>query len=192
MSGEFSFFGEVDRNVRGEVTSEYPAWMSRNHIEMFEEDANRLRIEIKQGFVKEKIGEMQQELEKIEAKVDEIRASKPEMSVKRKDDLKAARKTIGELIAEAMFTRSDMEMGWCDPHEEARRMSVPCINLTNDMCVLALACGIKKDKVKDKKITRTDLEKMFKIISAAIDEDGNIERLRKDEATSRTNGVQIH
>jgi uncharacterized membrane protein YheB (UPF0754 family) len=186
------FFGSIDKNSKGEITSEYPAWVFTNHIDQLEEDINRLTIEIQRGTANAKIAEMKEEVMRLESKLQDIVGSKPRLSDKIQDALREDLSKMGDMISEAMFTRSEMQMGWADAHKEADRMSLDLISIDNDLRQIALACGIGKEKVKNGKVNRTDLEKMYKIVAAALDADTNTEKLRKDGVTSRTNGVSIH
>ena len=82
---------------------------------------------------------------------------------------------------DSMFTRSEMKKGLADPHDEARRMVQPCIDITGNVHV-ARSCGIDVPTGQTK-INRNQATKMWKILGRLCDERTNVEYLRKDRNT---------
>ena len=82
------------------------------------------------------------------------------------------------MIRDSMFSRKDMEKGLADAHEEARRMSQPCIELKDDLITFAKNCDVVVNNTG--KVSRKGAEKMWKIASRLLGELSNTESLRKD------------
>ena len=177
------FYGDVDRNHKGEITSQYPAWTQRVHIGNLQEQIASTHRRIENGLVPpEDIPQHKAEMAAMQRQMEEITRSKPDVSVGERDRLQKLYKQLSRGISAAMFTRSEMKMGTADPHEEARRMTEPCIDATKEIAEITESCKVVITKGK---ITRNGAAKIFKIVGHLLDEPTNIEVLRKDKVTQR-------
>jgi len=171
-------FGEVDRNKENKVISDYPAWyFDGQHTEDLEESVASAKRQLESDLIPTSDRHYVQERVKVmEEKLGKIKASKPKLSAQETDELAKARKDFGTSIKDAMFTRSDMMKGIADPHEEARRISEPCIKVKSEAHAEFLkACGAR---IEGDKVSRGDMEKAWKIASKLLGESSNTEGLR--------------
>jgi hypothetical protein len=172
------FFGDVDKNKKGEIASHVPSWYLNQHKEELEGNIEYVEKQLANGVVYESEKPITvSNLKKMKEKLESIEASKPMFSDGQKDLIDKTRKSIGKKISEAMFTRSDMMKGLADAHEEARRMADPCIKLEGPELVLAQKAGCRIDG--NGRVSRTSAEMVWKFSSRAIGEPSNTESLRK-------------
>ena len=173
-----SFFTGVDA-----TGSQYPAFYYDVHIEELKETISSAERRLNTGQVPyEQAYKLKAETERNSKQLEKILATVPKLSEGEKDRLCKAYKSLSKDIGQYLFSRSDMHLGLASPHEEARRMTEPCIEIT-DLGNLAKACNVKVSKGK---MTRNGAAKIFKICGKLIGEPTNIEVLRKDKATKRT------
>jgi hypothetical protein len=182
MAGKkIGIFGKADMNAKGEVGSEVPSWMAPRHLDLLEEEIRQEEQSIEDGFIPpQNIQDVKYNLKKKQEKLDELKNAKPKVQGKLRDDIAHAREELGEDISEAMFSRTEMKKGLANPHDEANRMSGPCIKIKNEtMARVAKELGIEPDK-KTGMVTRNQASRIWKIMSGLIDDETNTERLRKD------------
>ncbi len=172
------FFGNVDRMRDGKLKSEMPSWYFQQHREELEESVRHKRYMLEKDLVP--ITEkniMKERLKQEEGRLEEINASKPKVSDVEKDIIAKGRKELGAKIKESMFSKSEMERGVADAHEEARRMSEPVIKIaTKEEAEVLAACEIE---VKDGKVSRNKASKAWKISGQLLEEPSTVEVLRK-------------
>ena len=175
-------FGKVDRDRDGKIRSEFPAWYWKQQIdELSESVAHKERMLERDLVPASEKPSMREKLKMERERMEEINASKPKPNPQEKDQVTNLVKELGKDISEAMFTRTDMEKGLADAHEEARRMADPIMEIkTKEEAEFARQCGIK---VYEGKISRSDKEKMWKIGRRIVEESSNTELLRKDRLT---------
>lgn len=182
-----NLFGEVDKTKEGKIKSEYPSWyFDREHKDDLVESIRHNKDALERDTVPaERRGEFREQLKKQEDLLKKIDASEPHLSEAEIDDISkivvkasgAPSGTLGAKIADAMFKRSDMERGTTDAHEEARRISTPCIKLDEKEIEYAKACDVAISH--DGKVTRKSAEKIWKILRRVIGENSNTELLRR-------------
>jgi hypothetical protein len=172
------FFGSVDKTKDGRLRSEMPAWYFQQHREELEESIRHKKYQLDHDLVPltEK-NLMKERLKQEEGRLNEIDASKPKITDIEKNVITKGRNDLGKKIKDSMFTRSEMERGVADAHEEARRMSDPIIKVdSKEESELLSACEIE---IKDGKVSRDQASKAWKIGSRLLDESSNVEVLRK-------------
>ena len=170
-------FGKVDVNKHGNISSEMPAWYFRAHKDEISENIRTTEAALERGEIAENNKpQIVADLKKMRAKLDTINESEPRFSGNQQDSMAKMAKGLGKKIAESMFTRTDMQRGTADAHEEARRMVEPCIKLDSDELILAKKIGAK---VWDGKVSRNDAERVWKIAQRALGENSNSEILRR-------------
>jgi high-affinity K+ transport system ATPase subunit B len=172
------FYGEVDLNKKGELASFMPAWSYRQLIEDLKEQIDSKKRSIDSGMLDAEVKTRAvQEHKQLKDRYESIISSKPKIDPDRLTKISAS---LGEKISEAMFTRDQMAKGLADAHEEARRMSQPCIDLTGDEAIMAQAARIKGVKSgQTYKVSRTQAEKLWKLSRKALGELANTNELRK-------------
>ena len=176
------FFGDVDKNQKGDVGSFMPAWYSANHLDTMKETFERKERSIKRGEVPmDAIPEAKAEIVRDKEKYEAILKSKPTVDDTERNLLWKHYKALSKKIQASMFTRSEMMLGTASAHEEADRMSLPVIELGKEELALAKSANIK---ITDEKVTRNGASKIFKLIGKLLGEPTNIETLRKDRVTT--------
>lgn len=171
-------YGDVDRMKDGKIRSHFPAWYYEQQIEDLKESIRHREYQLDNDLIASTERNIQRErLKQEKDKLDKIEFSRVKLTPIEKDEMGKFQKEMGTKIKNQMFSRSEMEKGTADAHEEARRMIEPIIEIKGEFdAKLAEECGVK---VKDGKISRKDAEKMWKIASRALGEPSNTETLRK-------------
>jgi hypothetical protein len=172
-------FGDVDKTKEGVIRSEYPSWYFDQHQEELEESIRQKEMAIDSDLIpKSEVPIIRERLDQERKRLDEIKASRPELSGVEKDNVVKAVTDIGGKIKSSMFTRSEMEKGLADAHVEAQRLSTPVIEIKSEAeAELVKACGIK---IRDNgKITGDEARKVWKIGSKLVGGPSNVETLRK-------------
>jgi len=178
-ASDVKFFGEVDIDEKGNITSSMPAWSMSQHIEQHEEEANKLRGALERGSVPQKdIADMKERLKQMDEKIVRIKESRPKLTDKQKDIVSRGVKEIGMDISNYMPSRSDMMKGLANPQHEHDRNTKPCIRLRNsEMINIAKSCGAK---VHGNMVSRNDASRMYSIMSKSIELNPSVEKLRRD------------
>ena len=186
------FFGEIDRNEKGQIKSEYPAYY-------FETQTEELQSEIREAERRlARLGEfdifelgqrqlMQKDINQKKKKYNAIVKSKPKLKGVDKDKIYKTYKALGQEIKDALFTKSSMSLGTASPHEEAKRMTEHEMSVQSISPEMAASLNLK---IEDGKVSRTALERTWKICGKILNEATNVEVLRRDRATFRGRGGQ--
>lgn len=176
---DFQIFGEVDLTDKGKVKSQYPSWYFDHLKDELQNEIQKMETGLKYDRIpKTEVSITQERLSQKKEKLKEIERSCVELRGKSKDRVSKIREELGSQISEQMFSRSDMQKGLADAHEEMKRMSEPRISIHGDTIKFAQACNVKVVKGK---VTRDGASKMWKIASKALgDCPTNVEFLRKD------------
>lgn len=169
------FFGEVDLNKDGKITSDMPAWYMRAHIEELEQNIVRKESMLKRGgFEQDQIPVIKAEIEADRDKLKKIENSRPKLAGKNKDRVVRAYESLGKQIGESMPTRKETKDGLVSPYDEMKRLKEKHIKISPE---LAAACGCKPVQGK---ITGDEANKCYQIMGRALGENTNVERLRRD------------
>lgn len=178
-----NFFGKADRkgkNIDGMITSPYPAFYFRTQLDELIEDTDRKERHLEKGLIPAtEIPFAKAEIKRNRKRIDEIKEAHPRLKPAEKDEVYKAYKELEGLIADAMFTRSEMKKGLADAHEEARRMTEPIIDVKGKEKFLH-NMGIT---AQNGKISRNNAERAYKIMGRVLGENTNTERLRRDRKT---------
>lgn len=174
-----SVFGDIDRNKEGRVASEFPAWSQLTQVDNLREEINQIDVGIRSGrFATDEIYKAKIDKANKESKLDAIMKSKPKPNDSERNMLYKHYRAFGSKISESLYTRSDMALGLAPAHEEAKRMKLPCIELTPDECAMAKSCDVTPDKKR--MVSRDQATKVFKLLGKILDEPANVEHLRLD------------
>jgi hypothetical protein len=80
-----------------------------------------------------------------------------------------------------MYRRSDEAKGLVNPEDIVEHWSTPCIEISGELAKVALTNGMKvKKSGSGGLINEIDAGKLWKFSRAALNEDTNLERLRRD------------
>jgi len=173
------FFGEADRNSKGEVTSEMPAWYFTKHMRDLKESLDRKNREIDRGDIpRQSVPIVAQEIKKIEKKIDELKAGCPKLIGGQKDKLAKAYHDLQNKIKESLPTRLENEKGVADPYKELDRMKNHHIQVDPE---LAKACNVSV--TKDGKVNGDGANKMYKLFGRRLGENENVEKIRREGMT---------
>jgi hypothetical protein len=173
---DFQFFTEVDMNQYGNVGGFIPSYMNRSLVEDLKREIDdEERSLAKQDLNPERRSILSKSVYKKKERLEKIENETPNLD---KDKVNDASKEVGKLISSAMFSEYDMKKGLADAHEEARRMSDRCIKVTSEIANILKGCNIQVDK-ENPMVSRTHLEKAWKIMNRYLGESSNVERLRR-------------
>lgn len=175
-SNEIVFFGKVDHNKEGHISSEIPAWAMDSHLEDLRESVAQKERQLKSGTnMPSELPLLQENFRKETQKLEAIESSRPQLSEAQKDKCYKAYKDLSSKIADMMPTYDEDRKGLADPHKEAKKMVQPFIEVDPE---LAKACGVAN--IKDGKVSRNAASRMYKILGHYFGENTNTEALRRE------------
>jgi hypothetical protein len=175
-----------DKNGNLRVASTYPMYFNKKQrddileeIRMYEHALNNpmgpeLTKYISQGHE----GEYRARLEKARTKLEAMEKMVPDFK-RYEDDIHKMTLEAGELISESMPTRNQMHKGLILPHDECDRLTTDCIPVSDRIAAMAAANQIPFDH-KSKKMSRTNLTRLWQIGRHCLGENVNSETLRRD------------
>ena len=171
------FYGEADLNRDGKIKSDYPSWYHRQQTEDLDEGIRQKERALEEDLIPDSEKPLMRSRLKQERELSR-KISDSYADVKGFETIiSKGSEELGKDIKEAMYSRSQMDKGVADPHEEARRISEPVFSVkSKEVSDLCEAAGIKP---RDGKISRGDAEKIWKISRRAMGEMSNTESLRK-------------
>ncbi len=182
---EINFFSKIVMNAHGQIANDQPAWCNKRQTEQLREEIRAIeyRLDNKQitgAYEPIARAELVQRKERLGA----IERSFPNLSDRQRDKIDAECKDLGEKLSRSMFTRSDMMKGVADAHEEADRMTEPCIKLTDWQAGKANEHGYRLSNAanrngKEVSTPRDCAMKLWKILRKALGESAHTELLRK-------------
>ena len=172
------FFTESDIDpVTKKIKNTYPTYFNRKQKEDLEEEIRKMEKGLDNKYYQaDDIGRVRETLSRAKKSLETLQEQAPSME-KNKDRIYNMTKELGEKIAPAMFSRSDMMKGTADAHEEARRMSEPTIELSPELVGTALANGMK---VHGRMVTRDDAVRLWQFGKRTLGELSDAEILRRD------------
>lgn len=180
------FFGEADRKdglKTGPIRSEYPAWYHPVRADLLEEEVEKGEHQIRSGVIDKlpNTEEFRMEIERKRVLLDRIKADQPILTAKDKDRAANAYDLLSRQIRDLMPTYTDMHKGLANAHEENRKDTNPCVDVSGFVDI-ARECGVNLPKGASK-VSRKQATRMWKIVGAALNEHTNVEHLRVDERT---------
>ena len=179
------FFGEIDRNEKGQIKSEFPAYYFENNVEDLRDEIGwKNRALERKNINWEDVESTKKEVEGLETKLHLIETSRPKLKGADKDKIYNEYKRLGGELRDAMFPRTEMMKGLASAHEEAKRMISPSISIDPRF---ATAFNVKATKGK---VSRDDASKIWKIMGKTLgDVPTNTEYLRRDRNTGKVDVV---
>jgi len=177
---DFNIFTSSDLSPDGKkIASTIPLWYNRAYKEELENTVAVMQHAIREGQVPEgRRAEYQANLKMLKERLQSMDDAAPKFNKKAIDYISRVVSSLSEKTRNAMFTRDEMMKGLVDANEEARRMTEPCIPLTEHEANWAKACNVK---VYGGKVSRTACELMWKIGRKILGESTNVEILRKEK-----------
>jgi hypothetical protein len=181
---DYKYFGDFDKG------SAVPAWMLDKQTGALAREVRQMESMIRNKQVPDdEIYSAQEDFERKKTRLDQINASKPVLNGMQKDRLAKVRDNLEVGITASNFTKSEMEHYLVDAHEEAKRMSEPCVEVDK---LEAARMGIKTDE--EGKVSRNVAEMMWKMTSSLLGDrpnNPNTEMLRKDSGNSKRNTTVV-
>lgn len=173
---DFQFFSEADFNQYGRVANMFPAYTNLTLIDDLKNEISSGEIALsKQNIAPDRRASLEKDIEKKKERLYQIEENIPKVD---KDKLVGVRKDVEELISSSMFSRTEMEKGLADAHEEARRMVDKSIPVSKEIANLLSGCNVKIDP-DNPMVSRNELTKGWKTIQKVLGEAANVERLRR-------------
>ncbi len=169
------FFGEVDKNAKGQNTSDLPSWFFNIHMEDLQEQVSRSERQIVSGQVNiEAVPMLKQEIVNKKKRISEIKKSIPKLTGSNKTQVGKQYNELKNKIADSMPTIRDNEKGFVDPREELKRLKEHHIEVSPE---LAESCSVKHVKGK---VTGDGANRMYKMMGRLLGENENVEKIRKE------------
>jgi len=169
------FFGDIDKDNTGKVTSQTPAWFMDIHLEYLEEDTNKKRRQVERGEIPpEHLYMINNEIKNQQGKIDDIKAGRPKLIGGQKDMIAKQYHELQNLIADSLPTRRDDRRGYVNPRDELKRAKDKHIQVKPE---LAEACNMKHNGGK---ISGDDANRMYRMMGRVLGENENVERIRKE------------
>jgi len=172
------FFGEVDLDRDGKITSDMPAWYFERHIDEMEEGILRKENQLARGAIAaDNVPMIKEEIKAEKAKLRKIKESKPTLTGNQVDRCWRVYKSLTEQIQASMPTRKQSKDGLVNPYDELKRLKQKHIKIDPE---IAKACGVKAVQGK---ISGDEANKCYQIIGRTLGENTNVEALRRDGNT---------
>lgn len=180
---EIKWYGEIDRNSKGQRASTYPVYYYDGKIEKLEDEILSLEKNLAGVGGRQDIAEtIRFDLKRKRERLDKILDSKPKLTGRQKDNVAKAVDYLAEKIRERQFSESDMKYGKYVP-EEAKLMSQGSIPVTAEIAPFVKGFEIPVDK--HGKIKRNDAIRMGDIMCKVLGEKFDAESLRPINPTVR-------
>lgn len=170
------FFGDVDRNAQGEISSDMPAWWFDVHMEHLEEEVSKTKRQIKRGEIQpEAVPRKQQEIVAKEARIKGIKATVPKLNAKQRDMVADQYHKLQNEIARTMPTKRENLEGYTSPREELKRCQDFHISVDPN---LAKACNVETNIAG--KVSGDGANRMYRMMGRVLGENENVERIRRE------------
>jgi hypothetical protein len=173
-------FGTTDMDRKGKHVADYPSWYFDQQKEELGKDIVDSEREIEDEPFPDASSRLRakENLRKKKARFEQIQADAPSLTGADKDEILNLRKGIAPRLSEAHPSRTDKEKGLVDTHEEVRRMTEPVVEIKGEKeAEFAKQCQIPISV--DGKVSRNDMDRMYKIMSKMVGEPTDIEYLRR-------------
>jgi hypothetical protein len=173
------------------IRAPYPAWYNRRKLEDMEAEKSGLEGRLR-ADIADFSGDMapipsdtakadvRSNLRHLEARIDAVKSSKPELSAGLENRLVQIRKNMGDKIGEAMFTKTAQREGYPDPYKEATRMKSAVIPIDNEIIQWMQKCN-QPFNGDTRMASRDAISICWQIASEYLGEDTNTESLRPSD-----------
>ena len=173
-----NFFTEIDLDSKGNPKASYPFYQNPRQLDEIKEDKRKLEQAVSKGYVDaDHLPEVQSRINQYSKQMEALEKHNPDMT-KNMDRINKLSKTLADVIAPTMFTRKEMKEGLVDPHEEARRMVEPCIELPKEIRETAIKNGIQVGS--DGRVSRDNAVRLWQMCNRTLGQSTDAEYLRRD------------
>jgi hypothetical protein len=180
---EIRFFSETDMNTKnpGTVGSSYPAWYLKALLRFLNTNIENEERELKSDNIPpQNIPIKRAKIKKMKDRLEAILEAKENLKPNR-DRLSTIIDELSGKLSDVMYRRSDEAKGLVNPEDIVEHWSTPCIEISGELAKVALTNGMKvKKSGSGGLINEIDAGKLWKFSRAALNEDTNLERLRRD------------
>ena len=180
------WFGEVDMNERtGQPGADYPSNYFDVQIRELDNEVRSMARQIEDGvYTGKDLRKFKERYEQRKSRLEKIISSKPVVDGPLKDKVSKARKELGSLIGDSMFTYSSMNRLTDDPQIEASRMEGACIEIKSP--IVAEFVKQRGFRVERGRITRNAAAVVHKVMGKVLGEEIlDIEALRGPDRDTR-------
>lgn len=158
---DIQFFTEADYNDKGKIAVDLPAWYFDKNIQELEENINTLTRQINDGvYTGTKKRDAERRLNLCQGKLDKINEGTPQLKGQIKDKVASSCKELGDRIADSWFSYDSHWKQTADPHEVAKRINTPCIEI-KDQAVYSFAKQ-RGMEIKNGKISQNNANLVWK------------------------------
>jgi len=180
-----TFFTEmdlgIDKNGKTYVKNAYPLHYNEKVRQDLVNEIDRLETAEKDATINPSLsghlGPIKEQLAKARNTLDKMDEVKEKIRIN-KDTVNKVRNSLGEKIRESMPKLSAMMNRTADAHDEAMKMTTPCIELTPQEAGIAKRNGIRVGS--DRKVSRTEATMLWQYCGNALGETRDAETLRRD------------
>ena len=182
-SEDIRFFSSVDCNTKdpGKIGSSYPAWYLKQQLRILNENIEQEERELKSDSMPAaNIPIKKAKIKKMKERLDQILEAKEGLKPNQ-DRLKSIIDELSPKLSEIMYRRGDEAKGLVNPEEIHEHWTTPCIEISGDLAKVAVTNGMRvKKSGSGGLINEIDAGKLWKFSRAALGEDTNLEKLRRD------------
>ena len=180
-----TFFTEMDLGIDKEgktyVKNAYPLHYNDKVRQDLVNEIDRLETSERDAMINPNLsghlGQIKEQLAKARGTLDKMEEVKEKIRIN-KDTVSKVRNSLGEKIRESMPKLSAMMNRTADAHDEAMKMTTPCIELTPQEAGIAKRNGIRVSS--DRKVSRTEATMLWQYCGNALGETRDAETLRRD------------
>jgi hypothetical protein len=177
-TAEICFFTEIDYDSKGNLRAVYPFYHNLKVMEDARDNLRRMERSVDRGDIpKDYLPQTMNMIKETKVMIDTYESHLPSIK-KNIDGVKRTRDILADVIAPTLFTRREMSLGLVDPHEEARRMAEPCIDVPQDLRAIAAKNGVMMDNRN--RASRNDISRLYQMCQRELGEPADVEYLRKD------------
>lgn len=183
---DINFYSDIDRNHRGEIANEMPAWCDKSNVSILREEIRELeqRLEMNEiGYSYEPTARA--ELKAKRGRLEMIEKATPVLNDIQRDKIFDESKDLAKRISASMFSHSACMKGTPDPAVEADRMSECCIDLSDWQAGQAHKYGFRlanalNNNGKRPATTRVCATKLWQIMRKSLGEPAGSLLLQKE------------
>jgi hypothetical protein len=179
-----SFYGDIDRDSKGNVSSEYPAFYFTGKVDRLSEDIQTREARLKNPFhvfpTEQDKANLIQEIQDLKDRRASIESSRPKMDDAESKVVSSVYKKLGKEIQGRLYSYDAMHRGTASAQKIVDFETKPCIAVDDDIAVVAKRCNVDSFNGCGK-ITGAQAQKIWKICGRLLDAETNVETLRKDK-----------
>ena len=177
-TAEINFFTEIDYNAKGQLKSVYPFYHNTKVMDDARESLRQMEKSVASGVIPgEYLPSTMNMIKETKTMLETYEAHLPTLE-RNIDMVVKVRDQLANIIAPSLFTRREMSLGLVDPHEEAKRMSEPVLDVPKELRGIAVKNGVMLDKKN--RASRNDMSRLYQMCQRKLGEPADVEYLRQD------------